>query len=226
MSNKDWMPKSHEGIYDLATVVTAYLTTAKLAAIGIAGEALTWYNNQFLVLYNAFEAAFNDWKNPAERTRNKTAALELAEKQFVVAYRALYTGYIKNNPLVTNVDLVDMGFPERSSGHTPSKPPTDFVEASVMLTGPAIITIAYRIKGEAGRAKPKNCHGMELRWVISDTPPTDWTQLINSVFDTSSPLQLTFTGEQRGKTLFYAMRWENNIGQKGPWSEILSVIIP
>jgi hypothetical protein len=224
---KDWMPKSHTGIYDMAAVVVEYLNAAKLAAIGIAGEALTWFNNEFLVLYSAFTLAYDEWKNPAERTKNKIAALELAEKDFKKAFRKLYTGYIKGNPLVTNIDLVDMGFPQRhEGGGTPSKPPTDFVEVNIILTGPAIITVAYRVKGETGRAKPKNCHGMELRWVISEVKPIDWEQLTNSVFDTASPLQLAFSGEQRGKTLFFACRWENNIGQKGPWSEIFSVIIP
>jgi hypothetical protein len=120
-----------------------------------------------------------------------------------------------------------MGFPKRREGSgTPSKPPTEFVEAIITLLGPAVISIAYRVKGEAGRGKPKNCHGMELRWAILDQAPTDWNALTNSVFDTASPLELSFSGEQRGKTLFFACRWENNIGQKGPWSEILSVIIP
>jgi hypothetical protein len=227
MSSKDWLPKNHEGIYDMAVILVAYLTPAKLDAIGIAGEALAWYNNEFLVKYTDFEAAFNAWKDPAERTKNKIAVLERDEKSFVEMYRALYTGYIKNNPLVSNVELVDMGFPQRhEGGGTPSKPPTEFVEPSIILTGPAIITIEYRVKGEENRGKPKNCHGMELRWAILDQMPVDWTALTNSVFDTASPMQLTFEGEQRSKTLFFACRWENNIGQKGPWSEIFSVIIP
>jgi hypothetical protein len=224
---KDWMPPSYEGIVNMAIVVVAFLTGIKLASIGIAGEALAWYNNEFLVRYHAFIAAYEDWKNPAERTKNKIATLILAEKLFVASFRALYTGYIKNNPLVTDVDLVDMGFPKHRQGPgTPSTPPTDFVEVEISLPGPAIVLIAYHVKGAAKRGKPKNCHGMEMKWVILDQTPTDWTQLVNSVFDTASPLTLTFDGTQRGKTLFFACRWENNIGQKGPWSEIFSVIIP
>jgi hypothetical protein len=29
-----------------------------------------------------------------------------------------------------------------------------------------------------------------------------------------------------GKRLWFAARWENTTGQKGPWSEIMCVIIP
>jgi hypothetical protein len=31
---------------------------------------------------------------------------------------------------------------------------------------------------------------------------------------------------QRGKTVYFALRWENTRGEKGPWSEIMSAIIP
>jgi hypothetical protein len=180
-----------------------------------------------MTLYKAFADAFNDWKNPAERTKNKTAVLKLAEKKFKKSYRELYTGYIKGNPLVTNVDLVDMGFPERhEGGGTPSKPPTEFVEPTISLPGPAIVEIEYRVKGDTGKAKPKGCHGVEIQYAILDHTPIDWTELTVSAFSTASPIKLTFTGEQRGKVLFFACRWENNIGQKGPWSEIYSVIIP
>jgi hypothetical protein len=30
----------------------------------------------------------------------------------------------------------------------------------------------------------------------------------------------------RGKTVWFRLRWENNRGQKGPWSELYSAIIP
>lgn len=227
MQNKDWMPKSHEKIYDQSSVIVEYLTDTKLASIGIAGEALAWYKDDFIALHTDFAKAFEDWKNPAERTKNKTAILKLAEKKFVKAYRELYTGYIKGNPLVTNVDLVDMGFPERHEGAgTPSTPPTEYVEPTIVLPGPAIVEIEYRIKGETGKAKPKNCHGVEVKYAILESKPNDWEQLTNSAFCTASPLKLTFNGEQRGKILYFACRWENNIGQKGPWSEIFFVIIP
>jgi hypothetical protein len=39
-------------------------------------------------------------------------------------------------------------------------------------------------------------------------------------------MQLVFNGEQRGTTLYFAMRWENNRGEKGPWNDIINVIIP
>jgi hypothetical protein len=50
--------------------------------------------------------------------------------------------------------------------------------------------------------------------------------LIHSAFDTRSPFTLSFDENQRGKTVYFCLRWENTRGEKGPWSEIVSGIIP
>jgi hypothetical protein len=67
---------------------------------------------------------------------------------------------------------------------------------------------------------------MELAWAILPAPTVDWKELIHSSFDTHTPLRLTFDGTERGKTVYFALRWENTRGEKGPWSEIMSAIIP
>ncbi|MDR2361331.1 MAG: hypothetical protein LBD91_01215 [Prevotellaceae bacterium] len=55
-------------------------------------------------------------------------------------------------------------------------------------------------------------------------PPTDWEELLHSSFATRSPMRMTFSGHDRGKRLFLAARWENNRGEKGPCTEIFTVI--
>jgi hypothetical protein len=67
---------------------------------------------------------------------------------------------------------------------------------------------------------------MELVWVIADTPPTEIEQLIHSAFATRSPLELTFKESERGKRVYYAVRWETGTVKKGKFSEIYSAIIP
>jgi hypothetical protein len=76
------------------------------------------------------------------------------------------------------------------------------------------------------RAKLEDQHGMELVYVVGGERPVDISQLIHSVFDTRSPLDIEFTEEERGKVVWFAVRWENTRGEKGPWSEIYFAIIP
>jgi hypothetical protein len=65
---------------------------------------------------------------------------------------------------------------------------------------------------------------MELVWVMRDTPPVQVKDLVHSEFATRSPLEPTFEEDQRGKKLYYAVRWETNAAKKGDWSEIYSAI--
>ncbi|MDR1602557.1 MAG: hypothetical protein LBS42_09040 [Tannerella sp.] len=62
----------------------------------------------------------------------------------------------------------------------------------------------------------------EIRWGFSKTPVIIPDDLPFSAFDTNSP----FRGENRGKTVWFCLRWENTRGEKVPWSEIVSAIVP
>jgi hypothetical protein len=223
----DWLPRNHTVLYNQANQTAKYLTDEVLERIGFIGNILTWYNTDFIPKHNLFNSAFLAWNNPAERTPAKTATLISAENEFKPSYRELYNGYLKRNPLVTDTDLVEMGLPKRSSGgKTPPQPPSSLVEATVDTSIPATIVIHYRDKGSKSIAKPKGMHGVEIIHAVLDSPPTDWSQLTNSDFSTRTPVKLAFRGEQRGKILYFAIRWENNTGDKGPWNDIQDTIIP
>jgi hypothetical protein len=76
------------------------------------------------------------------------------------------------------------------------------------------------------KAKPKGQHGAQIRWMILTSPPENVDDLIHSAFDTNSPFTLEFGEADRGKTVYFCLRWENTRGEKGPWSEIVKAIIP
>jgi hypothetical protein len=89
-----------------------------------------------------------------------------------------------------------------------------------------VVKIAFSDAESEGRAKPYGVHGAEFIYGILDTPPTQWNELTLSAFDTRSPLRLSFENSQRRRTLYFAARWENTRGEKGPWSEIQNTSIP
>jgi hypothetical protein len=76
------------------------------------------------------------------------------------------------------------------------------------------------------KAKPKGVHGVEIKWRMLDIPPSTVEELIYSAFDTRTPFTLEFEENERGRTIYFALRWENTRGEKGPWSDISSAIIP
>jgi hypothetical protein len=199
-----------------------------LMRMGLTGFQ-TWIAGTLQPAYTNFSMAFDSWKNPAERTPIKMATLKDAEAAFIPLYRHLYTGMLKDNPLVTDADLVAMGMPERGSGgRKPPVVPETSPVATVRMPGPGIVEFHYRDSSvdNSSRAKPAGVHGAEICWAILDTPPVNWSQLEHSSFDTASPFRLSFEGEERGRHLYFALRWENTRGEKGPWCAIQDTVIP
>jgi hypothetical protein len=119
-----------------------------------------------------------------------------------------------------------MGIPNHDPHPTPVPEPDDIPEVEARTPMPRVLRFPFRRKGMKRWGKPGNVHGMELVWLISDTPPTLVKDLVHSAFATKSPLELTFKEDQRGKRLYYAVRWETGTVKKGKWSEIFSAIIP
>ncbi|MDR2692266.1 MAG: hypothetical protein LBB73_08265 [Dysgonamonadaceae bacterium] len=227
----DWLPKNHEALYNRIKQTLAYLAApGNFVRMGFALDSpqRTWLDDVFDPACTTFMHAYEAWLNPATRTSLMATALASAEAAFTPLYRQLYTGFMKTSPLVTDEDLVAMGFPKRSgSGHTPVPPPDTVPAIEIRLPSPAVVEVHFRNVGtDKGHAKPKGVHGIELLWGILDTPPAGWEDLPKSSFDTHTPFRFSFKGEERGKILYLAGRWENTRGEKGPWGAIQSVIIP
>jgi hypothetical protein len=227
--NTDWLSNNNEALCDQIGQTMAYLADPdNVTRMGLSGFK-TWIEGTLKPAADSFKAAFEDYKDPAERTQVKTAVLRTAKEILVPLYRHLYVGMLKNNPLVTDADLVSMGLPKRSGGgRKPPVIPLTAPAATVKTPEPGVVEIHYRDDSvdNASRAKPRGVHGAEFIWAVLDEPPLNWAQLIHSTFDTATPLRFTFEGEQRGKRLYFAIRWENTRGLKGPWSDIRDAIIP
>ena len=226
----DWLPRNHETLYEKAGQTNSYLTVStNRNRMGLASGTTQgiWYDNTYLPKYNNFKTTFTNWQNPATRTPIMTVQLEESEEVFIPLYRQLYMGFFRYSPFVTDDDLVSMGFPKRGTGGGGHHPvPDTYVETLVRLLGPAAIEIDFWNAGSKSKAKPRGVQGAEFKWSVGKAPVTDWKQLQNSSFDTHSPIPFNFDSEQRGDVFSYAARWENTTGEKGPWSEIRSIIIP
>jgi hypothetical protein len=187
-----------------------------------------WFDTEFVPVFNTYNSIASQWLDEATRTPMMTAEFNTAEKAFILVYRKLYSAFLRTNPLVTDKDLVGMGLPEHSSGgRTPAPVATDAPDADADTSRQGRVGIIFFEKGgDHRKAKPPGQHGVEIRWAVLDTPPERWDELVHSEIDTNSPFTLAFERDQRGKILYFALRWENTRGEKGPWSDIMNVAIP
>jgi hypothetical protein len=182
---------------------------------------------------NRLQPLISDWNTkyaiaeaPATRTRatvrEKTEAHGTLEK----AVRNFIKEYLAFNHSVSDADRDNMGLPVHKTTRTPIPAPTsvpDFMPDSSVIRR---ITVHFRDNGSTSNAKPAGVHGAEIRWGILDTPPANIDALTHSAFDTRTPFTLEFDESDRGKSVYFCLRWENSKGDKGPWSEIMMAIVP
>jgi hypothetical protein len=163
----------------------------------------------------------------ATRTPMNIRGKNAAKKVLKTHVRKSVGEYLIRNHLLTEEDLEMLGLPIHKTTRTPTpvaESYPDFDIDSSMLR--CLIIHFFEKDGSHKRAKPAGQHGAEICWAISDVPIVNVEDLTHSAFDTRTPLTLEFKGDQRGKTVYLALRWENTRGEKGHWSPIQSAIIP
>jgi uncharacterized small protein (DUF1192 family) len=175
-----------------------------------------------------FDAAVAIAENPATRTKAAIKKRDEMRAALEAVFRPFVQGHLMNSLLVSDNDRLAMGLPVRDHHPTPLPDPEESPEISLSTPEAATVEVTIRRKGVRGRAKPKGVHGTEIGMVVSDssTPPLRWQGLNRSEFSTRSTVRFTFDGEDRGKWLHLSGRFENMRGVKGPWCEIISIIIP
>ncbi|MDR3133692.1 MAG: hypothetical protein LBU42_06675 [Prevotellaceae bacterium] len=230
----DWLPQNHEALFEQASLTALYFTDIPARTrMGFGADTPMgqWFDSDFTPKFEKFAACYRDWQDDSHRTKLKTTALYETEKALKASYRMLYTGLLKKNPLVTNDDLTSMSLPKRTAGkRTPAPVPDGYPEVwadTSMLRQVKLVFFVF--EGRHHRAKPDGVHGAEVRWAVfeqSQSADMDIEKLVHSSFCTRSPLTLNFSGWERGKILYFTLRWENTRGKKGPFGPIKSAVIP
>ena len=226
-----WMKRNHHELYAQVTKTKTYiLMPANRVRMGFGNETPQGqlFDSVFVPVYAPYDVAYGKWKDEDARTKTVTHEFIAAEKAMKKSFQQLYKGYIKDNMLITAGDLDGVGLPQRSSGErhpAPVAKKAPDVDVDTSVTGHVGIHF-YEKEGNHKRGKPDGQHCVEIIWIIAGITPTRWDELIHSVVDTNSPYVFSFENDQRGQTLHFALRWENTRGEKGPWSNIQSVIIP
>jgi hypothetical protein len=88
------------------------------------------------------------------------------------------------------------------------------------------LKVLFHDMGSDSKAKSYDVNGAVVAYAVLDAPPVDPTVLTRTALTTRTPHILEFTEEERGKTVYVAICWQNEKGEKGLWSEIESAIVP
>jgi hypothetical protein len=222
MNNKDYIPDKD---WDFLQWVINFL---KQLATMLTRLGFPESEYQLLtMLCDDFAAKLTLAQEPATRTTVTVQNRKDARKTLEKTLRIDIKEFLNFNRHLTNGDRDALGLPIYKTGRTQSPIATKHPFFEVYCGEIRRLMIYFfGDEGKRSKAKPPGQRGVEIRWAILGAPPRAIDELINSSFDTRSPFTLTFDEYQRGKTVYFCLCWENTRGEKGPWSEIASAIIP
>jgi hypothetical protein len=228
-TQRRWFPASREARYLLITKTTAFMDAGDnriRIGYGPGTPNGVWYDSVYVPKLTAYNQAYRTWANPATSTRIALDNLKDAEKSFFPLYRKFYA-VAKASPLVSGGDLEQMSFPLRhAGGRSPHPVDRIFIDLIVKPLGNLVLSAAFVNRDTGSSVIPYYLSGAVIYYAVSDTPAVNQNELPYARLATRSPLELIFNPEQRGKTVYLAARWQNGRGELGPWSEIVSAIIP
>ncbi|MDR2922710.1 MAG: hypothetical protein LBU85_05150, partial [Treponema sp.] len=129
-------------------------------------------------------------------------------------------------PPMNEENFLELGLPLHDTTRTPHVTVTEEVDFVLEIQGIRQVHVRFWVKGQSNTAKPAGYDGAVLDWGILDAPPAEPEDLTSHTMASRTPHTLQFTEEDRGKTVYIALRWQNERGITGPWSDIKSTIIP
>jgi len=173
-----------------------------------------------------FQTAFQVYATRDSRSPYNTFVKNSTRKEVSLTARLLIKSAVNFNPLITDVDRIKMGLPVYKTTRSKVTIPTAFpvYTIGVKMARSLILHFYDRVSGK--RAKPDGVSGCEIRWTLSEDVPQSQDEFIYSDFATRSPYRLLFSEDQRSRKIWFRLCWQNTKGEKGPWSDQKSAIIP
>jgi hypothetical protein len=159
------------------------------------------------------------------RTSVIVARKDAARTTLVKVIRAM-VNFRLQNPIITDAQRIALGLHVHDTQPTPVPVPVTRPELDIDVLDVRRLKVSFHDQGSESKGKPYGMNGAVIVYAVLDTPPADPDALSHSVLATRTPHTLEFTEEERGKRVYLAICWANEKGQRGPWSEIESAIVP
>jgi hypothetical protein len=219
-ASKDYLPfddaRLIPWVQNAIAEITAHATPWEIIVAKLAPIQALFATYQ--VAYAVFQAP-NHGKLDTRNKNDARDALKSALREFAKAY-LLY------NPALSNADreLIGLHIHDAKPSSTPA--PSTILEYDIDTSIQNRLSVNIWNVRNKRKDKPDGVHGAEIAWEVRTTPPAKAEDLSNSAFSTRTPYTFKFTGDQRGQVVYFCLRWKNNKGEKGPWGEIVSAVIP
>ena len=215
---RDYVPKNAQQFREFMQNLLAYVYKKKTAW----SISMDRYNE----LSGAFDS-FNDLLEQATSSPTPANIHRRQEQQAEVTrlLRAFVNQFLRFPP-ITDSDRIEMGIPVHDTIRTDHFVVTENVDFVIHLSAIRELVINFWIQGADHRAKPAGYEGAVIIWGVVDAPPENPEELTHHIMASRTPFTLHFDEEERGKTVYVALAWQNERGIRGAWSEYKTAIVP
>ncbi|MDR0686947.1 MAG: hypothetical protein LBF79_05780 [Dysgonamonadaceae bacterium] len=202
------------------------------------GEIVTKYLMP-IATYRELVRIWSDYNKKyklSETAETRTSATVCARREARTVYekklRLVIKSYITYNPAVSDDQRRLLGLPIHKTTKTPIGIPTEHPSMKIKVMSDCQLAVLFHedrheSKDDRGsRAKPYGMDGASIIYDVLPEPPTEYSQLTRRAIATRTPFIINFSLPERGKTAYFAIAWINEKGQIGPYSSIISAIIP
>jgi len=223
MSSNNFIPRNDAEFNDWFKFITQYIAP-KLSGASPAWDHIPSRHFQELI------GAYADWYNAyaltlTPHTPAVITAKNDARRKAEQIIRPFIRRFLQFEP-VTNADRVNMRLPLHDIIRTDHKVVEEEVEFVLIIRGIRVVHVDFWVLGSGHKAKPAGYDGAVIVWDVLDEPPADPNALNRHTMASRTPFTLEFPEEERGKTVYVALCWQNERGIIGRWSDIKSTVIP
>jgi hypothetical protein len=175
--------------------------------------------------FKEFETNYHRANNPETRTPAAITAKNHSMNLFKGLFRGYIKSYITYNPRVTDEDRRIMGLPIHDTTLTVHPAPTEKAFLDINFSKKQQHELSAKNK-EGGRKKAENAEAWEIWSYTGENAPKNDSDFTYVGTARRSPFIVKYSLENTGKMVWYRIRWVNRKNEPGPWSEIVSAIIP
>jgi hypothetical protein len=220
MKGKDFVPHRDDTFLDWIRNFIAVII-AHAAAWLVPAELVSALQTQLAAFEDALALAKAGNHGKVD-VANKNAAKEI----LMHTARDVTKRFLAWNPAVSDAERELLGVTVHDTVRTSIAAPKTRPEFTYKVIDLLRLLIDFFDQGSTSHAIPYGYNGAVFFYTVADALVTDYALLDKTLLLTRSPFTLELPPETRGKVLSGAMQWQNEKGEKGPWSEIQSVVIP
>ena len=217
------IPAGPTARYDFQRNVMA-IVTPNAISWEIANDKLIRVSN----LRMDYELKYEVANNKSTQCPAATTAREAAWNLLEIALVDLYDHCLLNNDLIppADKDALHIHYTGGNSGSsTPA--PTSTPVITLVSEEISVLHVVYSDSTTPGtHYKPANVAFCEINYKVGGSAPLGISECTERYNIARSHEGIVFSPDQRGKIIYAYARWVNKNGKFGPWSNMVSALIP